>query len=109
MTTTTSGSAGHEARPYLRLATEEAWAPPELFDVYRTLLASKAVDPGFESLMEYFLRSNHPQPRSVIDKLADLGPQRIADMDATGIDRQILGLTAPGTQVLDKDTAHGIA
>jgi acyl-CoA reductase-like NAD-dependent aldehyde dehydrogenase/predicted TIM-barrel fold metal-dependent hydrolase len=81
----------------------------ELFDEYRTLLASKAVDPGFESLMGYFLRSNHPQPRSVIDKLADLGPQRIADMDATGIDRQILGLTAPGTQVLDKDTAHRIA
>lgn len=106
---TSQGAPGWETRPYLRIATEEAWAPPELFDEYRKLLSLPNVDSGFESLMGYFLRSEHPQPRSVIERITDLGEHRIADMDATGIDRQILSLTSPGTQVLDVDTARAIA
>ena len=37
--------------------------------------------------------------------LADMGKDRIADMDASGIDMQLLLLTAPGVQVLDRPTA----
>ena len=40
--------------------------------------------------------------------VADL-ERRIADMDATGIDVQILSLTSPGVHVFDADTAVGLA
>lgn len=109
MTSPTTGAPGWEQRPFLRIATEEAWAPPELFDEYRKLLSAPGVDAGFESLMGYFLRSEHPQPRAVIERITDLGERRLADMDAAGIDRQILSLTSPGTQVLDAPAARRIA
>ncbi len=37
----------------------------------------------------------------VLDQLCDLGDRRIADMDAAGIDVQVLSLTAPGAEQLD--------
>lgn len=90
-----------DTRPYLRIATEEAWAPPEIIALYRRHLADGTIDDiGFSSLMGYFLGSSHPQPRSVVSRLQDAAAGRIADMDATGIDHQVLALTAPGTQVL---------
>jgi 5-carboxyvanillate decarboxylase len=41
--------------------------------------------------------------------LLDLDDERIADMDASGIARQIVSLTAPGVQILDGATAVSIA
>jgi len=43
------------------------------------------------------------------DRLADIGEGRIADMDVSGIDMQILSLTSPGVQVFDAATANAIA
>ncbi|NLP83584.1 amidohydrolase [Microbacterium sp. CFH 90308] len=98
------------SRPYLRIATEEAWAPPELIDLYRRHLSERTIDDvGFESLMGYFLGSSHPQPRSVVERLQDAAARRLADMDATGIDHQVLAMTAPGTQVLDADEGSRVA
>jgi 5-carboxyvanillate decarboxylase len=39
----------------------------------------------------------------------DFGEQRLHDMDATGIAKQILSLTAPGVQIFDSDTAVALA
>lgn len=103
------GAPGWEQRPYLRIATEEAYAPEELFVEYRRLLREDRVDTGFRSLMGYFLTSEHPQPRSVIERITNLGDRRIADMDSAGIDHQILSLTSPGTQVLDAGLAREMA
>src|SRR5690606_6107911 len=90
--------AGGAERDYLRIATEEAYAPPEMIDLYRSHLATDDVDDvGFTSLMGYFLGSEHPQPRAVVERLQDAGERRIEDMDAAGIDHQVLALTAPGT------------
>ncbi|MGH2638634.1 MAG: amidohydrolase family protein, partial [Rhabdochlamydiaceae bacterium] len=41
----------------------------------------------------------------LIDKLCDLGERRIADMDAAGIDMQILSLNSPGTEQLEASDA----
>lgn len=109
MTATAGGAPGWADRPYLRIATEEAYAPRELIDEYIRLLGRDDVEIGFRSLMGYFLTSSHPQPRSVVDRITHLGAGRLADMDATGIDRQILSLTSPGTQVLDRVAAREFA
>jgi 2,3-dihydroxybenzoate decarboxylase len=45
----------------------------------------------------------------VAERLEDLGSRRLGDMDATGIDMQILALTAPGVQIFDADLAVGLA
>jgi 2,3-dihydroxybenzoate decarboxylase len=100
----TGGSSG-----YLRIATEEAFAPPELVARYRELLTEPDVDPGFHSLMGFYMTSTAERPRFVFERLQDLGALRIADMDARGIDRQIIGLTSPGTQILPRDEAVAMA
>jgi 5-carboxyvanillate decarboxylase len=102
--TTTAG------RGYLRIATEEAFATRDQLDLYRKLLASGGpVDPGFESLWGFYLRSPSDRAKLIIERLQDLGPRRIADMDASGIDKQIISLTGPGTQVFDAPTAVALA
>jgi len=95
---------------YLRIATEEAFAPPELVSIWQTMLADGTCDdPGFVSLQGFFMRSAAPRPAAVLARLQDLGERRIADMDAAGIDRQVISLTCPGTQILDRDRAVAMA
>ena len=86
--------------PYQRIATEEAFATPELFALYRQMLTNKTIqDPGFLSLWGFYLNSDSERATSLRERLQDLGQRRLADMDATGIDRQIISLTAPGTRL----------
>ena len=94
---------------YLRIATEEAFMPPRLLDLYRKLLADGYDDPGFTSLWGFYSGSPSARATQIIERLQDLGPRRIQDMDERGIDRQVIAVTAPGVQVLDRDTAVGLA
>jgi predicted TIM-barrel fold metal-dependent hydrolase len=50
-----------------------------------------------------------PQAAQLLDQLCDLGEHRIADMDAAGIDVQVLSLTAPGVDQLDANEAVELA
>lgn len=95
--------------PYLRIATEEAFAPKELFDEYRALIEKGSIDdPGFMASWGSAL-SNRRGGSPVVDRLMDLGEQRIAHMDRAGIARQIIALTAPGTQIFPSDAAASMA
>ena len=95
---------------YLRIATEEAFAPPELLAAWRDLLDSGSVDdPGFRSMWGFYLSSESERARFLRDRLQDLGERRLADMDAAGIDRQVISLTAPGPQIFDTDRAVAMA
>jgi 2,3-dihydroxybenzoate decarboxylase len=97
-------------RDYLRIATEEAFATPGMLAGYQKLLDDPGFDdPGFRSLWGFYGRSQSERARFIYDRLQDLGKQRIADMDATGIDRQIIALTSPGVQVFDPATGTAIA
>lgn len=95
---------------YLRIATEEAFAPPELIAEWRRMVrAGEVDDPGFLSLVGFYVTSQAERPRLIAERLQDLGDRRLSDMDATGIDRQIVSLTSPGTQIFDADRAVGFA
>ncbi len=97
-------------RGYLRIATEEAFAPPELITLWRDMLSRGACDdPGFVSLVGYYAGARSERAAFVFDRLQDLGERRLADMDAAGIDRQVISLTAPGTQVLAPGDAAAMA
>jgi uncharacterized protein len=48
-------------------------------------------------------------PALLVERLRDLGDRRIADMDAAGIDVQVLSLSSPGTEQLDPAEAEAIA
>ncbi|MEI9991907.1 MAG: amidohydrolase family protein [Rhizomicrobium sp.] len=95
--------------PYKRIATEEAFATQELFDQFGKLLDSGFRDPGFESLWGFYLRSAAERPVLIRARLLDLGARRIADMDATGIDVQLLSLTAPGVNMFEPDVARAVS
>ncbi|MDK2755878.1 MAG: amidohydrolase family protein [Blastomonas fulva] len=98
------------AQGYLRIATEEAFSTPELIAAFRDELAAPDVDPGFQSLIGFYLDHPAERPQFIANALVDLGEQRIADMDIRGIDRQVLALTAPATNALrDPDRAVMVA
>jgi 2,3-dihydroxybenzoate decarboxylase len=97
-------------KPYLRIATEEAWASKELFDAYRKVLKDRSYeDAGFESLWNFYLDNPSPRPTAALARLTDLGERRLRDMDDTGIDKQLLLLTGPGVQVFDAALAVSLA
>jgi 2,3-dihydroxybenzoate decarboxylase len=90
---------------YKRIATEEAWAPADLLDTYRSMAAKRSIDdPGF-----IVLWSRLGARGDLSERLSDIGARRIADMDSSGIDLQILSLTSPGVQVFDAATATSLA
>jgi 2,3-dihydroxybenzoate decarboxylase len=93
------------AVPYHRIATEEAFAPPELITIYRKILAKSDVDPGFQGLMGFYMSSPSARAQHIMRCLQDLDQIRLQHMDEAGIDRQVIALTAPGVQVMDKETA----
>lgn len=98
------------AQGYLRIATEEAFATQEQIDVFLRMIRDGTADKGMVSLWGFYATSPSERAMQIMERLLDLGERRIADMDATGIDKAILALTSPGVQpMLDVDEAKGIA
>jgi len=94
---------------YLRIATEEAFAPPELLARWKAIIERGGnLDPGFVDQWGYFLGQS-PRALGIASRLQDIGEQRIRDMDSTGIARQILSLTNPGVQIFDAATGAALA
>lgn len=92
-------------RDFRRIATEEAFTTPEMVDGCRQIVKS-----GWNSLDLTFwrgllFRENDPR----LADLLDVDEQRLARMDADGVDMQILSLTAPGVQFFEPGTAADIA
>ena len=106
----TEGRAGEAgpARAYRRIATEEAFATPDLVRESKKLLASGQVEPGFAK-MGAFVFGDSLGARILHGRLLDIGAARIAKMDADGIDLAVLSITSPGVQVFDAALARGLA
>jgi 2,3-dihydroxybenzoate decarboxylase len=97
-------------RGYPRIATEEAFAIREQIDVYLRMVRDGTADLGLQSLWGFYGRSPAERATQIIDRLLDLGEQRLRHMDETGIDRAVLALTSPGAQpLLDVEEARGLA
>lgn len=90
---------------YARIATEEAFAPPEMIQMYRKMLEKGVADPGFNSLWGFYSSSPSVRAQQIIAYLQDIDQQRIAHMDERGIDKQVIALTSPGVQIMDTATA----
>jgi 5-carboxyvanillate decarboxylase len=97
------------AHGYLRIATEEAFITPEVLAAYKRMIADGFDDPGFVSLWGFYSGSPSARATVIIERLLDLGQRRLADMDATGIDRAIIALTAPGAQVFGAAQGKALA
>jgi 5-carboxyvanillate decarboxylase len=97
-------------RGYLRIATEEAFATREQIDVYLRMVKDGTADKGMVSLWGFYGRSPSERATKILERLLDLGEQRIRHMDETGIDKAVLALTSPGAQpLLDLAEAKNIA
>jgi 2,3-dihydroxybenzoate decarboxylase len=97
-------------RGYLRIATEEAFATREQIDIYLRMVKDGTADKGMVSLWGFYARSPSERATQILERLLDLGEQRIRHMDETGIDKAVLALTSPGAQpILNVDEARRLA
>lgn len=97
-------------RGYLRIATEEAWATQEQLDAIMSLVKQGRADKGTVSLWGFYGTSPSERTTFIRDRLVEAGPERIASMDESGIDKAVLAMTSPGVQTLfDVEQAKRIA
>ncbi|MFD0666168.1 amidohydrolase family protein [Ramlibacter sp. MAHUQ-53] len=95
--------------PYKRIATEEAFAPPEMLDIYRRIFERGDCDAGFKGLMGFYMSSPSERAQHIMRCLVDMDDLRLKHMDDAGIDVAVLALTSPGVQVMDTATAVSFA
>src|SRR5437868_14726813 len=98
------------APSYRRIAVEEAFVPPDLMARYLKMIKDgTADDPGFASLWGFYGGDEGARTTGVLSRIQDLGERRVRDMDATGIDMQILSLSCSGVQMFDAPTGTALA
>jgi 5-carboxyvanillate decarboxylase len=90
-----------------RIATEEAYAVPELVDGVRSVLQSGAKDA--DTKFWAVLLSENPWGKMVLRRLLDLEQERLAIMDQHGVDMHVLSITVPGPQLFDAATGTRLA
>lgn len=95
-------------RDYRRIATEEAFCTPAIFAETDKVIASGDIEPGFAKIAGSIL-GDSPGAREVKRRLSNLGDERLAHMDADGIDFALISINSPGVQVFDADVAVGLA
>ncbi|HWW65283.1 MAG TPA: amidohydrolase family protein [Sphingomonadaceae bacterium] len=88
-----------------RIATEEAFATHEQIEALRAVTHSNWANADVGFWRGILSRPNDARPPALLD----IGEGRLRDMDANGVDMQLLSLTSPGVQMFDADTAAGIA
>ena len=78
------------------ITLEEHFATPEFFDIAGRELKNRAETVG-------------GRYANLIERLCDVDAKRLAEMDAAGIDMQVLSLTSPGVEQLDAADAIALA
>ncbi len=91
-----------------RIATEEAFSIPEVADALRVLCDGPGQSIDMMLVRKIYGDVAGYQTR-FLAPLLDIEGERLRDMDANGVDMQVLSLTAPGVQMFDADTATELA
>ena len=98
-------------KAYRRIATEEAFTFQPQVDALNAV--AKALHnqslPGRELDLIPWVRRLEPGGRDSVPELLDLQAGRLADMDANGVDIQLLSLTSPGVQMFETEAAVAMA
>ena len=95
---------------YKRIATEEAWVTKDILQRYVELIKDgNHNDPGFGNFWGFVAASADQRARELTNRLQDIDAQRLAHMDAAGIDLAILSMTCPGVQLFEANTAVALA
>ncbi|MDP6426845.1 MAG: amidohydrolase family protein [Rhodospirillales bacterium] len=93
-----------------KIAIEEAFATESLIDAWRAMIADGAPgEPGMIQHLGRLINTNRGWGAQVAERLVDLGDIRVGEMDANGIDMQLIAITSPGVQVFDADTGNALA
>lgn len=86
-----------------RIATEEAFVIPEVLRPMLERFAAEPYDP------DLFFWSKAADGSPLQRRLLDLGEERLAIMDETGVDVQVISLASTGVQMFDADTGTALA
>jgi len=93
-----------------RIATEEAFSIPEVAAALRELCSGPSGAQNIDMMLVRNIYGGAGGYQSrFLAPLLDLTGERLRDMDASGVDMQLLSLTAPGVQLFDADTATELA
>ena len=93
-----------------KIAIEEAFATENIINAWRDMISDGA--PGEAGMIQHLgrlINTNRGWGAQVVERLVDLGPIRLGQMDANGIDRQVIAITSPGVQCFDADTGNALA
>ena len=84
--------------PYRRIATEEAFSLPEVYEAMRGWAATADPAEPDQDFWDFVCTQDGPGLHRVRRQLLDVEHERLEIMDANGVDVQLLSLTAPGVQ-----------
>jgi 5-carboxyvanillate decarboxylase len=84
--------------PYRRIATEEAFSVPEVYEALRGWAATADPAEPDQDFWDFVFTQDTPGLRRIRRQLLDLTGERLEIMDTNGVDVQLLSLTAPGVQ-----------
>ncbi len=91
-----------------RIATEEAFQLPEVAAALAAVGRGTSRNADMQLVRRIYADSS-TYYAGFLAPLLDLTDARLKDMDANGVDMQVLSLTAPGVQLFDADTATELA
>lgn len=104
-----SAAAATPARREI-IATEEGFNVPEVAAATRRLMPTRlAQEPGEAFVFGYTAPPSGGGPPAWMRTIADLDALRLADMDRSGISKQLLLLSSPGVQIFEAGEARELA
>ena len=92
-----------------KIAVEEAFSIPEVAAALKQVARAPGDSADLPLVRGIYDAQGGYGSMKFLDGLLDLEDVRLKDMDANGVDMQVLSLTAPGVQMFDADTACDLA
>ena len=92
-----------------KIAVEEAFSIPEVAEALKQVSRAPGESSDLPLMRGIYDTQGGYGTMKFLEGLLDLEDRRLKDMDANGVDMQLLSLSAPGVQMFDADTACQLA